>query len=430
MNGCKISVFLFSLLIAILCCGCSAEHPSAAVNTAEETETIAAEDEPQESLIDSDFTPTAALSCISDAQHAAIMLTDADGNFFPDADVSRADFCVTLASLLNNLPQGACPYEDVAEGEYAYSAAASLYAGDILPWSADYPLQPDAAITLDEVSIILQRTALSMQGEEADRVSELADQFSGAAFLTRAELAYIGETILNREPSEGALVIHECLPSDVSIGDYCWNYIADAVCDEVLEIPAEGVYRAYGSLYGVWQDGMLIRDLDYGVWAFDANGRYTTGDEELDGYLEAALEDSGANDLEDNDEALRAAYLYVKYNFSYIVTPADMETIDTGVTGWEYERALRFFQYSGGTCYGYAAVFGLMARMLGKTAYIVSAGVNENAWPHGFVVIPEDGNDWIYDPELEATRLERHADFDLFRIQNFTIYNYWYDPDW
>ena len=45
-------------------------------------------------------------------------------------------------------------------------------------------------------------------------------------------------------------------------------------------------------------------------------------------------------------------------------------------------------------------------------------------------MIPEDGINYIYDPEMESTRPWRHADFGLFRITNGSIYNYWYSPWW
>jgi hypothetical protein len=190
-----------------------------------------------------------------------------------------------------------------------------------------------------------------------------------------------------------------------------------------------GVHRAYGTLYAAWDDGTMVVDADYGVWTFGLDGAYTTGNEELDNYLLDALEACGANDLND-EEALEAAYLYIKYNFEYMVRPEDMDTIEVGVFGWEYDRAVRFFRYGGGTCYGFAAAFGLMARMLGYNAYAVAAQINEYYAPHGFVVIPEDGVDWIYDVEMENTRQDRHKDLALFHIQNYGIYNYWYIPDW
>ena len=69
--------------------------------------------------------------------------------------------------------------------------------------------------------------------------------------------------------------------------------------------------------------------------------------------------------------------------------------------------------------------------MPGENAQIVAATVNQFNGPHSFVVIPDQwGTDWIYDVELEDTRPERHEDLDLFHIQNFAVYNYWYTPDW
>ena len=89
-----------------------------------------------------------------------------------------------------------------------------------------------------------------------------------------------------------------------------------------------------------------------------------------------------------------------------------------------------FFRYGGGTCYGYAAAFGLMARALGEHAYVVAAEINQFFGAHGFVVIPEGEEDILYDVEMEATRPERHGDLDLFGIRNYVIYNYWYVANW
>ena len=220
-----------------------------------------------------------------------------------------------------------------------------------------------------------------------------------------------------------------CVPADVTVEDPAWSCMADVVTEGTVGPVSGGVHRLYGWLYAAWDDGTMITDLDYGVWTFGPDGRYTTGDEVLDMYLADALEESGANDLPD-EEALKAAYLYIKYDFQYLVRPEDMETIPVGVTGWEYDRAKRFFRYGGGTCYGYAAAFGLMARALGQHAYVVAAEVNQFYGAHGFVVIPEGDTDVIYDVELEATRPERHDDFDLYGILNKTIYNYWYVANW
>jgi len=378
----------------------------------------------------------------SDRAHPALMTLREDGAFRPEHPVTKAELCAILYPMFKNLRGGGTPYSDVARGSDGYTAITALFRAGVLPekrWEAFYP---ERSVTRGYLAEVLYAIAEALGGEDGQRVRLTAiDMEAGltapegtllydSALVTRAETALIAERMLGREPVENDLFMNGCVPGDVTTEHYAWAYIADAVTEGPVEPVAEGVYRLYGWLYGAWDDGTMIADMDYGVWTFGPDGRYTTGSEALDGYLAEALEQSGANDCADDTEALKAAYLYIKYNFEYIVRPEDMETIPVGVTGWEYDRAERFFRYGGGTCYGYAAAFGLLARALGCHAYAVAAEVNQFYGAHGFVVIPEGDTDIIYDVEMEATRPERHRDFDLFAIENYVIYNYWYVANW
>lgn len=189
-----------------------------------------------------------------------------------------------------------------------------------------------------------------------------------------------------------------------------------------------GLYRIGGWLYALGQEGERLRQQD-SVWTFDPSGRYTTGDPQLDACLADALHESGADELE-GDQALRAAYSYIKSGFHYKVKEEDAHTEESGSVDWVNERALRFLTIEGGTCYGYAAAFGLMARCLGYEAHIVAGEVNQDYDPHAFVVIPENGTDYMYDPEMEDVRSEELDDFALYHRLNHENYSYWYEPAW
>ncbi len=386
--------------------------------------------------------PAAALALKNQYGHPALMENDDDGNFYPRRAVTRRELCRALYSLLEGLPEGTEGFADDRTGTADDTAAAAVYAAGLLPAGEDGSFGPAEAVTRRELAYALQSLAGCISGDGGVRAGTLASEVitgrmsaagtaeSGDEPVLREELAVVLTCLAGREPNETALFLGECLPDDITRESYAWADIADAVTAGRIADPAPGVHRAYGWLYAVWEDGTLMTDIDYGVWTFSLDGRYTTGNEELDGYLADALEACGANDLTDR-EALEAAYLYVKYHFSYLVRPEDMDVLETGATGWEYDRALRFFRYGGGTCYGYAAAFGLLARALGQNAYIIAGQVNEYHGAHSFVVIPgEDGTDLIYDVELEATRQSRHPDLALFGIRNYSIYNYWYETNW
>ena len=383
--------------------------------------------------------PPVALRLAGQSQHPALMTCDGSGAFYPERTVTRTALCGYLADMLTGLPEDEPVFSDLRAGNAGYYDAAALVSAGIVR-ADNGAFRPKEAVTRGEMSTILRRLGLSLSGAAGERAAKLsAEVESGATSrdgsgdpggeLTRAELAVILVRLAGREPDEAGLFLAEDLPPDVALDDYAWAYIADAVTQGRVKPASPGVHRAYGWLYAVWEDGTLIRDMDWGVWTFGPDGAYTTGIEALDANLRAALEASGANGLTGR-EALEAAYLYIKYHGEYIVRPEDENVLEPGAMGWEYERADRFFRYGGGTCYGYAAAFGLMARALGENAYIVSAQVNQYYGAHAFVVIPEDGVDWVYDVELEDTRPERHDDLDLFRIEPKGFYNYWYTTDW
>lgn len=385
--------------------------------------------------------PAARLTVAIRPGHPALMANDGSGDFFPERAVTKSDFCRLLAPLLEGLPECEPTFTDYRRGNSGYMAAASLFGAGLLPEKEDGPFGPDEPLTRGELSYVLRRLSESLPAGDSVRLKALAADVSAGATarsgrggggnepILREELAVVLVRLAGRTPDEAGLFLAECLPGDITRADYAWAYIADAVTEGVVTAPEPGVHRAYNWLYAVWEDGTLVTNVDYGVWAFGPDGRYTTGNGELDGYLAAALDEIGSASLSD-EEALKAAYLYVKYYGEYLVEPEDLKVTESGVMGWEYERAQRFFENHGGTCYGFAAAFGLLARALGQEAYIVSATVNQFNGAHAFVVIPEGGTDWIYDVELEATRQYRHADLDLFHIQNYTTYFYWYESIW
>lgn len=393
---------------------------------------------------DGDTTPVPIrkLTISSQSEHPALMTVYPDGQFLPEGLVTRRELCQSLYALLDGFGRESVIFTDLKAGEMGYEAAAALYGADILTdMIRGGALHPRLYVTRPELTSILVKLAQHLEGTAARSAKTLAQEVadgtlsaSGTAGgekepILRQELAVVLERLAGREVDETALFLREYLPGDITRDSYAWSYIADAVTEGAVEPMEPGVHRAYNWLYAAWDDGTMIKDMDYGVWTFGLDGAYTTGDDELDGYLADVLDTIGAASLSD-EEALQRAYLYVKYNSEYLVRPEDTDPVPQRQTGWEYDRGVRFFRYGGGTCYGYAAAFGLLARVLGENAYIVAAEVNENYAPHGFVVVPRDGVDWIYDVELEATRQDRHEDLELFCIENFEIYNYWYEADW
>jgi len=361
--------------------------------------------------------------------HPVYMSADSQGNFHPEGGVTRAEACQILYGLMLNPVDGWCSYSDVNKTDQWYNAVACLTAWGILPDSGG-SFRPDDAVTGLEFASMLKGFKLMPAGDVP-----LTDKP-----LTRAELCAVLNGVLGRSCDEGTLLVSGAkLFPDVSPNDPYFGDVMEASVSHDFSVTADGteawlgtalkpgLHPLYGRLYYVGKDGQLARNASYSFWKFGPDGRYTTGNTELDAYLHTALVSCVKPDMTSAD-ALKAAYLYIKDNYSYLNFGQKPEAY--GAVGWEYDRALSFFKNSGDTCYGFGASFGLLARSLGYGAYIVSGRVNEYHYPHSWVVIPEKGINYIYDVELEYARPQRHADLDLYRITNFSVYSYWYDPWW
>ncbi len=374
-------------------------------------------------------TPEPPYHIAGQASHPALLDMPEDGLFRPDGLMARGEMVRALARLVDGLEVEGAAFVagPVTDCDERYTGAAVLTAAGL---AQQDDFRPEWPMSRREAGTMLRTLAGRLAGPAKDLARSWAGELTGGGYLTRREAALILEDLSGRVPlEEDRLFLGGCMPSDMTREDDDWIAVTDAVTEGLPPWREEGVYRLYGWVYAADEDGALVRDSSVGVWSFGPDGGYTTGDSALDERLAKALKDSGADALTGR-KALEAVYLYVKNNFEYKVTPQDQVPEQKGTTGWEFGRASRFFRYGGGTCYGYAATFGLLARCLGEDAKIVAATVNQFYAPHSFVVIPEDGTDWIYDVELEDARPWRHGDLALFRMENFSIYSYWYTPDW
>ena len=136
------------------------------------------------------------------------------------------------------------------------------------------------------------------------------------------------------------------------------------------------------------------------------DGRYHSGDPELDELLYAIVEEQTDESMTD-EEKLHALYCYVSENFGYLRRSA----YEPGETGWENKEALIMFTEGKGNCYNFAAAFCLLARCIGYDAAAYSGTVYGQAdegqtrppdRPHGWVEINIDGTDYIFDPDMQA----------------------------
>ena len=158
-----------------------------------------------------------------------------------------------------------------------------------------------------------------------------------------------------------------------------------------------------GFLEAIDDEGNLLTDCYIGILYFGKDGRYTSGNEELDDLAAEAVR-IGTDPSMTHMEMLRAMYDYTMTHIRYVglanyecsFTPAH------GKDGWMPPMAAKTLKDGYGNCYCYAAVFAALARAVGYQAYAVGGVVSAMEDPHGWVeIVDEDGNIWLNDPEIE-----------------------------
>lgn len=179
----------------------------------------------------------------------------------------------------------------------------------------------------------------------------------------------------------------------------------------------EGFLNVGGWLYYVGNDGCIVKNTDIGTLHFGADGRFTSGDSELDATVAGVLEKI----IEDNPDAvridlLRRAFEYTRDSFTY---RRRYDPYAMGQTGWEIEEAKAMFTATKGNCYSFAGVFWALARGLGYDAVAISGTMLKDHQPHGWVeIVMEDSEPYIFDPEMEYVYVHERDDHshDMFKV--------------
>ncbi len=186
-----------------------------------------------------------------------------------------------------------------------------------------------------------------------------------------------------------------------------------------------GFLNVDGWLYYVADDGCIVRDTDIGTLKFGADGRYTSGDSELDATVASVLDKI----MQDNPDAaridlMRRAFEYTRDSFTY---RRRYDPYAMGQTGWEIEEAKAMFTNTKGNCYSFAAVFWSLARGLGYDAVAISGTMLKDHQPHGWVeIVMDDGEPYIFDPEMEYVYVHERDDHshDMFMV-SYTAGQWW-----
>ena len=156
----------------------------------------------------------------------------------------------------------------------------------------------------------------------------------------------------------------------------------------------------------------LVRDEFRGTLYFGPDGKYTSGDEVLDTYVEAVLAAFVAEGKTRAD-LLRDVYVYTRDSFTYL----KRNYYEVGQTGWEHDEALTMFSTGRGNCYCYASVFYYLSRALGFDSQSVNGLVGATSqYPHGWGENDVSRESLTATTELEMAYLKKNQKYNFFAM--------------
>lgn len=243
-------------------------------------------------------------------------------------------------------------------------------------------------------------------------------------YMSRREFARMINALTQRGEDGVSVSTGAVAYPDLDKNDPDYAAVMEAACphvpgekswsEQTLAVPESGFALSGGALYYIGEDGKFVRDTDVGLLHFGADGRHTSGSEELDGYVRDILSAiSYAHPDADREELLRDAYNYCRDSFKYL----RKKSYKFGATGWEADDAVEMFSTGKGNCYNYAASFWALSRGLGYESVAVSGTISHTNQPHGWVIIKMDDEYCYFDTETEMTYILKGESRDMFKMK-------------
>lgn len=358
------------------------------------------------SLLESDSEPTGE-SSFSDVSPTAwytpmvLVLADMgalkgynDGTFAPGGTITRGEFVVILSRFFEPLEDAPEAFSDVTDAWLKQAVNAAAARG----WVEGYgngTFRPNGKITRAEAVTILNRV-LGREGSKAKQKLDADGKVMLFLDLPFNHWAYYDIMEASLAHSHGAN------------GGWA-SYTVPAAAHK------PGYHYIDDELYHVDDKGHWTRNKTVGVQKFDNNGKYTTGNAELDRKLTEIVR---ANTVEGASARnnFQRLHLYVTRKYTYRAG----SYIADGGTGWETNLALEMIRNGKGNCYRFAALDTMLARKLGFQATGISGEIDTgNGFvPHGWVQINENGKILLCDPEIQYVR----PNWDLFMKSYSSVY--------
>ncbi len=399
-------------------------------------------------------------------EHRPYMTISVDGYFRPYDIITRGEATDAIYSLLAVDVTGDEYFDDAALGSPHGEAAAALKLLGVIDGAA---FRPEDGLTYREFADILaafypecaETAEFDNIGPEdpdysafclmaAEGWLEDAPAVDPDTFVTRLDFAATMNRVLgrgNRVQADNRMV---GTVMDVAAGSDEYCTVIEAVIEhscapensgeaeiwtDSVPLPAleEGFCLIGTALYYVESDGSIARNTSINGFSFADDGRYTSGDAQLDALMQQVLGDIITEDMERMD-MLRAVYLYCTDLF-YV----GGNIYDAGTTDWIIPEAYGILSTGRGNCYSFAAAFCSLSRALGFDTTAVSGfyrsgsdGAQHHAWTQ--MILGDEGDPYIFDPQLQNNFVGVYGDYDSFyMIPHNQLYRYGYiypDPQY
>ena len=371
--------------------------------------------------------------------HDAYLSGVGNGLFEPMKVLTRAEAAMLIYNCLSFVPANTASLPDVPAGSwYAPGANALASLGIIAP---DKPFQGDQAIAKGELIYYImfffperEDAALFPDVSETSRYAPAIRSARAYGFvsgdnegklhpggtITRAETAALFNLVLGRSPD--AASVQQNRPVfflDVPANAWYYYHVVEASVSHTYAksgtaetwtgftspasvFPADftttgfHLYNGYSYYYDASKGDILRNTTLNGTWTFNAQGRQTTGDAEVDAGL-AKILSAVCTDTMSQADKLKAVFAYCRDSFKY--GKSDVADANTPYSkAFVLNAAKKMLSKNRGNCYNFASVFYYLARWLGYAPVVYSGTLLGDA--HSWVEISEGGVSYIYDTQM------------------------------
>ena len=328
-----------------------------------------------------------------------IIIPDENNAFRGDNPITRAEFAVILSNFIPaNYNQDLPSFPDVPSDRPDASAIANTAAAGLFSGNQDGLFMPDGILTRAQAAVVFNRLLGRVPNSDAIR------QNAARIFPDVPGSFWAYDQIMEASTSHEGFF-------DTETGQESW------LASNPDPVPlADGFYNINSRLYHVLNGQFLRSVSDSEGYTYDADGRSTTGNAELDEFLYNIIT-QWTNDGMTRNQKIRALYNYIRDHYTYLAR----DHVAKGSKNWEPAYALEFFRRGKGNCYSFSSAFYLLVRQLGLEAQTVMGDIGPvNHRPHCWVRIKLDGSWRLFDPELEMSYRRRG-------ITSYNLYNFTYN---